>query len=210
MKSEHHLPHPIRYPSKDPMLKPTSSMRQHRRVPGNVEAAVVACLARKESHATILDYLEKEFDYSMANETITRIRARNEKNITELRKVIILQEATTADQLLGQSHRLIGKQFARVETNMHKLAELDRKLETKEISKIDYDAEVKRLNLPKMNELVSASREMHRQVNGDNATPLLPNATGSDQIQAKLEQIKKLVATGDEVVLERIIFNPKS
>lgn len=167
-------------------------------VPPQDEMQILARVVRGDSYDSIAT------DFSISKGTITNIKNRNPETLAILQENLLAHRQTQASSILEKANKAIDKRIDESEEFDTKLAELQRQYRDGEIDEDVFRVRVNKLQRLSITELTSVSREMHAQSktqNPDERPAMNPNET-----KEYLVNLAKGLESGDEVVLERLIF----
>jgi predicted DNA-binding protein YlxM (UPF0122 family) len=175
--------------------------REITHVPPQDEMTILAMIAREDSYSEIAE----KFDISKA--TITNIKNRNPDTLKILKEQLLTHRLNQASGILEKTNRAIEKRLDESENFENELFELQRQYRDGEIEEKVFELRVRKLQKLNISELTSISREMHSQskTSGSGDTPPM----NPQDAQEYLVKLAKGLESGDEVVLERLVFSKR-
>lgn len=171
-------------------------------IPTEVEVKAVALIARGDKHELIANEL------GISIPSVRAIKQRNKSIIATIEKQMLNHQVKRAAENLEKANQMLGERLDEGKDLKSELKMLNDDLENGRIDYDTYRAKFAHLNAQMLTtpELVSISKEMHNQtkVEGDEKSKFNPN-----EAKEYVSSLVKAIEHGDEVALERIVFNPK-
>jgi hypothetical protein len=165
------------------------------------EMQILARIARGDTQ------LQISKDFNVSKDTITAIKKRNPDTLALIKEQVLSHRVSMASRIIGKANMAIEKRIDDSEEFDDKVTELTKEYNDGELNQDEYEIKLRALNKLTVTELVSISKEMHAQTKKDPENPNADNNPADNQ--AYLVALAKALETGDEVVLERLIFTPK-
>lgn len=171
------------------------------RVATQDEMQILARIVRGDSRKDIAQA------FGITEAVVTNIKKRNPDTIKVMQEQILSHRISHASRILGKANLEIEQRLDESDQFDDKLEDLKRQHDDGELSDKEYQHRLRNLNKLTVADLTSISREMHSQTKtGDgDGTPNDPRVN-----QTYLVELAKALESGDEVVMERLIFNPKT
>lgn len=170
------------------------------------EGKVVALIARGDTAPEIVEELAKE-GVSMNPGTIGQIKKRNKVIIQDVKTRVIEKQASSALNILEKSRGLIEKRLDKQVDAEQARASLWAQYDAHEITYEEYYSAIRTLPELTITELVSVSKESFHQSQIESGKPTNISANPQDA-QAQLATLVRAIEAGNEVELQRIVFNP--
>lgn len=145
--------------------------------------------------------------FNTTQPTITNIKKRNPDTLAILKENLVNHRTTMATAILDKANKAIEKKLDDSEAYDSKVVELRQEWIEGAITEEEYNARLRGLQKLTVTELTSISREMHSQTKSDGPDKTPPMNPG--EAQAYLVELAKGLESGDEVVLERLVFTKK-
>lgn len=169
----------------------------------NTEMKILAMLVRGDTHRSIAEAMGLNVN------TITTIKKRNPDTLKIMREKLSEAHANSAAKILTKSRKLLESKLDQLQSDDDKRLELVRQYEDGEIDHEEFDIKLRTLKQATLSELTGVSREMFNQNQVENQQPT--SIVGNSHEQKKqLVDLVRAIESGNEVELQKIIFNPKS
>lgn len=168
----------------------------------DVQQEAISRLARGDSYKAIAK------DLKVSEATISKLKKENTELIENAGKLIIAKKIAGAIEILDQTHKLIQEKLDQAQQANEREAQLWQMFLDRKITYLDYTREVRALPAISLNDLTSLSREMFHQSQLEQGKPTQVVAN-TQEAKENLMKLTKALGKGDEVELQRIIFNPQ-
>lgn len=173
------------------------------------EKKVLALLARGDTGKEIAAQLKAEDDIDISPQGILAVGKRNAGALSVIKNKIQAKQTSNAVAILDKSRNLIEKRLNRAERLELLLDDLAAQFAAGEIDADEYLSRIRMIPSITLTELSSVAKEAFNQSQVEaGALGALPGVTPAEA-QAQLAVLVKAIQSGDEVELQRIVFNPK-
>lgn len=165
------------------------------------EIRIVALLARGDTYIGIREQIAEEFGRHLSDMTIRKVKKRNKDNLKLIKERIVAKEAYRAENIRDKANNLINARLTQADHDVNVLQQAYDDYVNGNMDYKEYMALTRRYQMVSLPELVSVSKEMHQQNKDEEAETKAP--------AKDLDILAKALQTGDEVVLNQIIFKGK-
>lgn len=165
------------------------------------EMKIVALIARGDTYAQIQEEM-KAMGRTVTLQTIARAKKRNKENLKIIKTKVVEIEQANALSIKEKANALLQKRLDQVDQETEIVARANKEYLEGDMPHEVYERLMKTMKPTSLPELVSVSKEMHQQSKSE--PDALP--TPAKDMQALADAIK----SGDEVMLNQMIFNPKT
>ncbi len=160
---------------------------------------IVALVARGDTTKSIADSV------GVSQGMVSKLKKDEAESIKAIQQQIQESKVQAANRILDKTNALLEDRVDKAGANDAKRSEYAEQLDNNEIDSKKYNALLRALPTISTTDLISMSREMFNQsVKGDETPPGSPESQ-KEALYKLLEELKD----GNEVHLERIIFNPQ-
>lgn len=164
-------------------------------IPIDSETKVVAMLSRGDKQVDIAK------EMGISEQTVSAIKKRNTENIAMIHSKMLEREQSEAIQIKTRAQRLANKKLRWAEEDADKVRTLTEQVRAGELDKDDFKAQAFNTEEVTLKDLASLIKDV------DTGQPDKRQPDSTDT--ASLKALVKALESGDEVALERIVFNPK-
>lgn len=173
------------------------------------EQKAIALLARGDKYQEVADTLEREDNLKLTYEGVMTLAKRNKEAIAALKKQIQAKVTSNSLAILDKSRMLIEKKLDRATKLELLLDEIAEQFANGEIDENEYLSKIRAIPSISLAELTSVTKEAFNQSQVESgALGALPGVSAEDA-KAQLATLVKALQSGNEVELQRIVFNPK-
>lgn len=170
------------------------------RIAMDKQLEVLARFSRGDTHAQISK------DTGIPVGTLQNIKKRNPAALEIIQNKMIDHQISSAKKILKKSQDLIERKLDKAVTADKQRDDLFNKLISKEIEYKEYRAMMDRIYDPTLSELNAISKESFNQSQIEEGKPTSIPGAGKDAT-GDLVALVEAIKSGDEVVLQRMVFN---
>lgn len=166
---------------------------------------ITRLLALGNTHKQIREKVQARYRHGVADSTIRRIRKENSKQIQTAHDALAgSDELIAATALQQKSYKLLDRRLDRALKDDSEIDSLRLKLQTGEIDKAEFDAQVKRYERLTINELTKIADTTHTHAKGGDEAPAMTQAD-----QAALQVLVEGIRSGNPFQLVQVLNPPR-
>lgn len=170
-----------------------------------VEARVVALIARGDSYSQIQEELAKD-DIEISTVTIGNIKQRNSAALETIKGALVQQEIGVANRIMHKSRKLIEDRLTDDESTKELLSDALRARINGDIDKDEYESIVKKISPQiSLKDLTTISKEFFNQSQIEQGKPTSITESPA-QAKENLKTLLEAINKGDEAAIVKAIF----
>lgn len=174
----------------------------------------LAYIARGDTLSQVAGHMLEEFEVSISESALSQMKKAHAETIDKMQTSLTESAAEDADAILKKTRRILSVRLDRAQRDESAIAEVDREYREGKI-KSPEEYRRKKAGFLKVSiaELTNISKTMHAQTVKvpelpPGAMPGALPAGGSAQTPAHLEALLNAIKNGNEVEVQRLVFNP--